>query len=140
MLPSLQAKLKNVLHKEGVNPLDWFNVHPDLLIILDYVIEHCIAHGLLLVVSSIIRPKIPGASKTDIHAKGRAFDISVRGWSDEDIQFLCDCINQDLTVGAISLRDNIEREAVFEEDEFDKNGKQTKWRHIHFQCAPRKVS
>jgi hypothetical protein len=33
--------------------------------------------------TSIIRPMIHGISETDIHAKGRAFDVSAKGWNDE---------------------------------------------------------
>lgn len=135
----LKEKIKKLVHKAGVNPNDWTKVHPNLLVVLDYVIEHCHAHNLPVVISSIIRPRLK-VSKTDTHSEGRAFDISVRGWQIEDIEFLVDCINADLYVGAISKSDGLEREALYEPDEFEidpktKKRKQVKWAHIHFQCA-----
>jgi hypothetical protein len=126
-------KLQALPHKEGVNKDDWKKVHPNLLVLADYVLAHTETHKLPMVISSIIRPKIPGVSKTDIHAKGRAFDLSVRGWSKEDIVFLEDAINEAFTIGAISLRDHKERECLFEDAEFNEKGDQTKWPHFHFQ-------
>lgn len=122
------AKLKALYHKEGVNKDDWDKVHPNLLVLADYVYSHCETHNLQLVITSIIRPKIPGVSKTDIHAKGRAFDVSVKGWSQEDIKFLVDSVNEKLTIGAISLRDKQEREAVYEDGVSAGRGA-----HLHFQ-------
>lgn len=133
---NLQSEIKNIVHKSGVNPEDWTRVHKNLLLILEYVIDHCHTYNLPLVISSIIRPRIKGASKTDIHAKRRAFDISVRGWGGQDIDFLVTCINKDMTIGARSISDGQEREAVYEPDEFKiVEGKkvQIKWAHIHFQ-------
>lgn len=126
------AKLKSFPHKEGVDKNDWDKVHHNLLVLADYLIAHCETHKLPIVISSIIRGKLK-ISKTDIHSKGRAFDISVKGWSKEDIQFLADSINEKFTIGAISLRDSQEREAVFEDAEFNEKGDQTKWPHFHFQ-------
>lgn len=126
-------KLKALFHKPGVDKNDWDKVHLNLLILAEYVLAHTETYNLPMVITSIIRPKIPGVSKTDIHAKGRAFDLSVKGWSKEDIQFLADTVNEKFTIGAISLRDHQEREAVFEDAEFNKNGNQTKWPHFHFQ-------
>lgn len=126
-------RLKALPHKEGVNKDDWNKVHRNLLVLADYVLAHTETYNLPMVITSIIRPKIKGVSKTDIHAKGRAFDLSVRGWSKEDIAFLVDNINEKFTIGAISLTDGQEREAVYEGPEFDKSGNQIKWPHFHFQ-------
>lgn len=129
----LIEKIKRQIHKPGVDKNDWSKVHRNLLVLADYVIAHCETYNLPVIFTSIIRPKIKGVSKTDIHAKGRAFDLSVRGWSKEDIKFLVDAVNEKFTIGAISLRDGQEREAVFEDAEFDKEGDQVKWPHFHFQ-------
>lgn len=106
---------KGLFHKPGVNSGDWDKVKPELLILIDYVISHCDTHNLPLVITSIIRPKIPGVSKSVTHQEGRAFDISVRGWSQEGIKFLVDNINEKFTIGAISLKDGKEREAIYED-------------------------
>ena len=125
-------RLKALPHKEGVDKNDWDKVHRNLLVLADYVLAHTETHNLPMVITSIIRGKLK-ISKTDIHSKGRAFDLSVRGWSKEDIKFLEDAVNEKFTIGAISLRDGKEREAVFEDAEFNEKGDQTKWPHFHFQ-------
>lgn len=129
-------ELKKLPHKAGVNSGDWDRVHKNLVVLADYVLAHCHTHNLPLVITSIIRPRIPGASKTDIHSKGRAFDISVRGWSEHDIKFLVDAVNEKFTIGAISLSDGREREALYEPTVTDASGNVTKTEHLHFQVRP----
>jgi hypothetical protein len=135
-MDDLIKRLKALPHKEGVNKDDWDKVHRNLLVLADYVLAHTETHKLPMVISSIIRPKIKGVSKTDIHSKGRAFDLSVKGWSKEDIDFLVDAINEKFTIGAISLTDGKEREAIYEGPEFNAKGDQTKWPHFHMQVRP----
>lgn len=115
-------------HKDGVNPEDWNKVNEKLLIIIEAVINHCDLHILPLKITSIIRPKIPGFSKTETHSEGRAFDISLIGWTDADARDCCHVINNKLHVGAVSASDKQEREAVFEDGLTAGKG-----RHIHFQ-------
>lgn len=123
------ANAKKLFHKPGVNSSDWDKVKPELLILIDYVISHCETYNLPLTITSIIRPKINGVSKSVTHQEGRAFDISVRGWSHEDIKFLVDNINDKFTIGAISLKDGKEREAIYEDGVTAGLGS-----HIHLQC------
>jgi hypothetical protein len=115
-------------HKEGVNPEDWKRVKENLLVLVDFVINECDKLNLPLKITSIIRPKIPGVSKTDTHAEGRAFDVSVIGWSQSDIRTMCLEVNRKLNIGAYSTKDGLEREAVYE-DGFTAG----KGAHIHFQ-------
>lgn len=121
----LIEKLKALHHKDGVDREDWDRVHCNLLLVADYVLAHAETYQLPVVITSIIRPMIHGVSKTNIHASGRAFDMSVRGWSYSDIKFFVDAINEEMTIGAISARDGMEREAVYE------NG--SGGPHIHLQ-------
>lgn len=130
-MQKIKERLKSLYHKEGVNKDDWDEVHPNLVYLAGYVLDHTETYGLPMVITSIIRPKIPGVSKTDIHAKKRAFDISVKGWSEHDIKFLVDAVNEKLTIGAISIRDGKEREAVYEDGVSAGKGA-----HLHFQCRP----
>lgn len=130
------SRIKKCTHKIGVNKGDWDNVHKNLISLAEYVLDHCETYNLPVVITSIIRPKIKGVSKTDIHSTGRAFDMSILGWSQEDIKFLVDCCNEDMTIGAISLSDGRENEAIYEPAEYDKFGKQVKWPHFHFQVRP----
>lgn len=77
--------LMSLPHKEGVNREDWKTVHPDLLLIAWSVVLVCRRRGLPILFTSIRRGRIAGVSISDTHAQGRAFDISVRGWSTDDI-------------------------------------------------------
>jgi hypothetical protein len=122
------AKLKTLTHKPGVNKDDWDKVHRALLALAEYTTTYCETYKLALVITSIIRPRIPGVSVSDTHAEGRAFDISVRGWSREAIRDFVDSINEIFTIGAISLRDKKEREAVYEDGVAKGFGA-----HIHIQ-------
>lgn len=126
--------LKKQVHKPGVNKDDWDKVNPKLLLVADYLLAHAETHQLPVVFSSIIRPGIKGVSVSKTHAEGRAFDISVRGWSEADIKFLVDCMNEALHVGAISFSDGKEKEALYEPTVKDKNGKVIKTAHLHMQC------
>lgn len=128
-------RLKAQAHKPGVNPDDWYDVKPDLLLIAEFDLDLCQAYKLPVLYTSIIRPKI-SVSKTDIHAKKRAFDRSLHGWTDEQAASHAEMVNDAFDIGAISIATGKEREAVFENDEFDKDGKKTKTRHLHFQCRP----
>ncbi len=125
-------RLKLQKHKVGVNPDDWDLVHPSLLVVAEFDLNMCEAMGLYVEYTSIIRPKI-AVSKTDIHAEKRAYDRTLRGWNKDVAPWFAELINDGLTVGAVSRSDGKERESVFEDDVF-KDGKQIKWKHLHFQC------
>lgn len=121
-------RLQSLYHKPGVEKEDWGGVHPNLLILAQFAYEYCQEYNLPMVITSIIRPRIPEISRTDTHAQGRAFDISVRGWSDHDIEYLVQATNKKFHIGAISLRDKLEREAVYEDGVSYGTAP-----HIHFQ-------
>jgi hypothetical protein len=106
-------KLKEQGHKEAVDPNDWVKVKEDLLLIADWFVDYCSLMNLRCQFTSIIRPKIKGISKTDIHADKRAFDVSLIGWTDSD------------------ARDGRERVCVFEDGIHAGKG-----RHLHFQVRP----
>jgi len=127
------SMLKTYVHKDGVDSGDWDKVSPHLLTIADYLMSHCDTYGLPIVFTSIIRPGIKGISVSKTHSEGRAFDISVRGWSTEDITFLVGVINEHLSIGAISFSDGSEREVIFEPS-IVRGGKVVKTEHLHFQC------
>jgi len=126
-------RLKMQKHKKGVNPDDWDLVHGNLLLIAEFDLNLCEELGLYVEYTSIIRPMI-AVSKTDIHAQKRAYDRTLRGWKDGYAEWFAELVNSGLNVGAVSRSDGKERESVFENDEFNKDGKQTKWKHLHFQC------
>jgi hypothetical protein len=122
--------LKSQKHKLGVNSDDWDDVHHNLLILGEFTVNYCEENNLPLTFTSIIRPRVK-QSTTDIHASKRAFDISVRGWTESEILTFVDVINRSFKIGAISLRDGQEREAVYEDGIRAGSGA-----HIHVQCRP----
>jgi len=115
-------------HKSGVNKNDWLHVHHNLLQILDFVVDYAADHDLPIMITSIIRPKIKGVSKSKTHEEGRAFDLSVRGWNDVHVQKLVILVNDKFETGAISLSDHKEREAVYEDGQSAGTAP-----HLHFQ-------
>lgn len=129
---SIVARLQAQKHKKGVDSNDWSKVKDSLLIIAEFDLNLCEAFGLPVEYTSIIRPKI-SVSKTDIHAQKRAYDRTLRGWGGVDAAWFAELVNSGLNVGAVSRSDGKEREAVFEDDVI-KDGKQIKWKHLHFQC------
>lgn len=126
------ARLKKQKHKAKVNPDDWDHVHYNLLLVAEFDLDLCEALGLYVEYTSIIRPMIE-VSKTDIHAQKRAYDRTLRKWPEGTAEWFAELVNDGLTVGAVSRSDGKERESVFEDNEFNKDGKQIKWKHLHFQ-------
>lgn len=121
--------LKEVRHKEGVNKEDWKLVNSNLVDIALFVSAWCEAESLPLTITSIIRPKIPGISVSNTHAEGRAFDISIRGWTQDEIdRIVIDVNNHFKSVGAISIKDGVSRVAVYEDGVAAGKGA-----HLHFQ-------
>lgn len=121
-------RLKKLCHKEGVDCHDWDRVNQNLLLIADYVVDHAHAFGLPIIFTSIIRPKIKGVSKSVTHEEGRAFDLSVRGWTQAQIDELVGLVNEHFKVGAISFSDHKEKEAVYEDGKSAGTAP-----HLHFQ-------
>jgi hypothetical protein len=133
---AIVARLKKCEHKPEVDPNDWDRVHYNLLLVAEFDLNLCEALGLPFVVSSIIRPGIPGVSVSKTHEQGRAYDRSVKNWSKKIIPWFVELINDGLRVGAISLSDGKEREALYEPTEIDpKTKKIKKTEHMHFQCS-----
>jgi hypothetical protein len=79
------AQLKALPHKKGVDPNDWDHVVNGLLLIAISTVKVAQRRRLPILITSIIRGRIPGVSESDTHATGRAFDMSIHGWSVDDI-------------------------------------------------------
>ena len=71
--------------------------------------------SLPFIITRAIDEKIAGVSKTNIHADGRAVDVSVKGWTTEDIDDFIHDSNAEFSekIGAISATDGIARFCVF---------------------------
>lgn len=108
-------ELQKRKHKAGVSSSDWAYVSKDLVMIALWVCQWADFHSVPIVFTSIIRGRVKG-SKTDIHAAKRAFDLSVKGWSIDEIDdFLIDC-NREFAKehGAYSSFDQQPRAAIYE--------------------------
>lgn len=107
-------ELKKLAHKKGVNPDDWDIVNPNLRILAYETIEYCESRKLPILITSIIREKIPGISKSDTHREGRAYDLSVHGWSEKDCLDFEKYLNENYAnLGAISAKDGVARACVY---------------------------
>jgi hypothetical protein len=90
---------------------------PYLLMAVGFVSLYCDQHNLPMKVTRTVDEMIQGISKTDIHSDGRAFDLSVIGWTTDNIDdFVHDINNSDFAknYGAISATDGIIRLVVWE--------------------------
>jgi hypothetical protein len=124
----IRSYAKNLPHKPEVKPSDWDSVHENLLGLLDFAVDFATDHDLPILITSIIRPKIKGVSKSKTHEEGRAFDLSVRGWTKELIKKLVNQLNEKFKTGAISSTDLKEREVVYEDGVTAGTAP-----HLHFQ-------
>lgn len=136
-LLGIKDRASKLPHKDGVYNRDWYSVKTNLLLLLEWLLDFSAKRGVPIMVTSIIRARIANVSVSDTHEQGRAFDISVRGWLQTDIDACVEECNKALGhLGAVSKKDGKARAVVFEDDQFDANGKQIKWKHLHFQCKP----
>lgn len=100
-------------------------LHPILQIMHAQIILYCYINNLPYDITRTLGKGIPGVSVSKTHAQGRAFDFSVRGWKQEDIDKLVADFNERFSLfGAISYSDKKPRLMVYH------NG--TGW-HIHVQ-------
>lgn len=139
------TQLQSLDHKAGVNKEDWNKVKNNLVLLALAVAFYCFKRKLPLLFTSIIRDGIPGVSVSRTHIEGRAFDISVRGWTEKDILDLVLWVNETFNIGAISASSGKEFEAVYEPREYWKEGDKIppgkkvgdikKEAHLHFQTG-----
>lgn len=128
-------RLKLVKHKDGVSNHDWDLVNAKLIDMAIFVLNWAEEHKLPVVFTSIIRPKLP-VSKSNTHAEGRAFDISVRGWTTDAIDdLLADARIFLKSIGAMAYRDGklISVPAVYHHEVKDGVDYGA---HFHFQVRP----
>lgn len=116
------SHLMSLPHKDGVNRSDWQKVKNNLVLMALAVAWYCYKRNLPLLFSSIIREGILGVSVSKTHIEGRAFDISVKGWTEKDILDLVLWMNETFNIGATSISDGKEREVIYEPREYWKEG------------------
>lgn len=75
----------------------------------------CDSRKIPCIITRAIDGMIPGVSKTDIHSTGRALDLSVHGWSTDDIDDFCHDFGQkyDKAIGALGVDSGEKRFVVY---------------------------
>jgi uncharacterized protein YcbK (DUF882 family) len=103
-------------------------IKPSLLKILAFVIDYSCEKKLSCVITSVIRTKEENqmlGSKSLTHVEGRAFDLSVKGWSIDEIDDIMAEVSKEFNkVGALNS-DGESRPVIFHNNG---NGD-----HLHFQ-------
>jgi hypothetical protein len=105
---------------------------PYLIIALANIELYCHFHALPFTVTRTLSERIEGISKTDSHADGRAFDMSTRGWTIDDIDNFVHDMNRSGVAslyGATSRTDGVVRLVVYEPND-DTTGRVS---HLHIQ-------
>jgi len=102
------------------------DMQPALVIVLGVVLQFCKGHMLECKVTNI-KHKFP-QSESNTHPEGRAFDVSVKGWKEEDIHGCMKYVRRKVgNLGAISNKSNDHTIAVFHNVGLGP--------HLHFQVA-----
>lgn len=87
------------------DPKEFEQCNPWLLVILGAVALWCHSRKLRCCVTSIVRPLNDGISESKTHQEGRAIDLSVKGFTQEQIEELAAYINDKFKFcGAISSK------------------------------------
>jgi N-acyl-D-aspartate/D-glutamate deacylase len=97
------------------------------------ILIYCWHRNLPVVITRAVAWEIPGVSKSSTHSEGRAIDISVRGWSADQIDAFVKHFNDKYgeSIGAISATTGKGTFVVFH-NALDKNGTAYGW-HFHVQ-------
>lgn len=128
-MKSLVTKIQKYPHKSDTNPLNWNLVKPNLLLLANAFVDYCDKNKLPVNFTSIIRRGIKGVSVSKTHIEGRAFDCSVHGWSQDDIENCVEYFNMNYSkIGAIPFNQTVGQAAVYEDGITHGTAP-----HLHFQ-------
>ena len=113
--------------KKDVELKDLTDMQPALMILFTATIIYCKEYKLPCKITSIKTDRKNVRSKSTTHEEGRAFDLSVTGWTEMHIHRFTYLMNSDYReIGAISASDRNSRSAVYHD--YDGQGD-----HIHLQ-------
>jgi hypothetical protein len=111
---------------EDVLAEDILMLQPATLFLLSQVVLWCSAHKLSCVITSFISDRENVKAKTMTHSEGRAFDLSIKGWTKFDIaRFVFHFNTKYKDIAAIAASDNQPKAVVYG----DKNHRD----HMHMQ-------
>lgn len=131
-MKSIITKLQRYKHKNDTNPLNWGLVKPNTLLLANAFVDYCDRNKLPVEFTSIIRRGINGVSVSKTHIEGRAFDCSVRGWDEIDIENCVEYFNMNYSkIGAIPFGQTVGVACVYEDGVTRGLGA-----HLHLQVRP----
>ena len=111
---------------KNVNLEDFKMVHPALLVLHTATVLYCNEYNLPCEVTSIMSDRDGLNESTQTHVEGRAFDLSVKGWTDTHIHRFVYLMNRDYAdIAAISQSDLKPRAVVYHDVGHGE--------HLHFQ-------
>lgn len=116
---------QGIKFKPGVDPIDFFGCSPNLILLLGHFALFCRVNKLACTITSITDNQ-PGRV-TEVHAQGRAFDASVKGFTTDEIDWLLSTFNEKHKyIAAISKSDGKRRAVIYHRVEGGAH-------HLHFQ-------
>ena len=97
--------------KDGDLLFDMLLVNPYLMYVLSDMNVYCYEEKLPMTITRIVDEQIEGISTSTTHEEGRAFDLSVRGWSKKEIAEFIEHFNDKYAnmYGAYSFSDGMPR-------------------------------
>ena len=107
-------------------------MNPNLLIVLGTITGYCFDHKLPLLITSMKSDAVKEVRVSVSHAEGRAFDVSINGWSEAQIETFKRKFNKDFeSVAAVSNSDGKPR-LIVDHRAKDAHGNPS-IRHFHVQ-------
>lgn len=112
--------------KEEKDMIQLSIIHPILLFIFADFNFYCYERDLPVVITRAVAHEIDGVSTSKTHSEGRAIDLSVKGWSPDDIHRMIYYFNAKYKdMAAISSSDGIPRLFIYHNVNLG--------HHLHFQ-------
>ena len=110
--------------KDGVDSNDLMLLDPKLMILFANFLLYCNSHDLPVTITSAVDAEVPRVSTT--HKDGRALDVSVKGWTDQDVLDAVEYFNHEFSyLAAISFSDHMPRAIIYHDVGHG--------RHLHLQ-------
>lgn len=112
--------------KDEVNPKDLEMIQPALLTLLTAAALYCNEYNLPCEVTSLVSDREGVKATSTTHEEGRAFDLSVKGWTETHIHRFVYLMNRDYAdIAAISESDHKPRAVVYHNSGYGE--------HLHIQ-------
>lgn len=118
------------LNKDEVDLNDLREMQPALLILFTHTVLYCKEYNLPLTITSIKSDRESVKAISNTHSEGRAFDVSVKGWTSHHIHRFVYLTNKYYSdIGAISFTDLKPRAAIYHDSGYGA--------HLHLQVKPK---